>query len=103
MLNINVGRYTRPEDEDVRVIAHGWGLYGAKHEQDHIKYEMDYAPGFSVEELISSASIELGIEFYKQYGEPCYMSSIYILNEFDYKDYLIELEERRKEWAECLK
>lgn len=103
MLYINVGKYTRPEDESVRVIAHGWGLYGAKHEHDHVKYEMNYASGFSVEELISSASVELGIEFYKQYGEPCYMSSIHILNEHDYEDYIIGLEEQKKEYADYLK
>lgn len=96
MLYINIGTHTRPEDEDVRVIAHGWGLGGAEHEHDHIKYEMDYAMGYSVEELISSASVELGIEFYKQYGEPCYLSGIHILNDVDYEDYLEQILGRKE-------
>lgn len=87
MLNIEIGRTTRIGEEDVVVIAHAWGLYGAEHEDGHCRYEMPYSYSFNLEELISSTSVECGIEFFKIYGEACYVSSIRIMNEYDYEEF----------------
>lgn len=100
MLNIEIGRTTRIGDEDVVVIAHGWGLYGAEHENDYAKYIMSYSYQFNLEELISSASVNLGIEFYKAYGEECTVTCVRILNEDDYEEWCKEHPLDRKEMGE---
>lgn len=87
MLDIIVGNYTKIGEEDVMLIAHGHGLYGAEHEDGHVKYEMTYTYQFSLEELIASAAVNVGIEFFKKYGEECELTTLRIMGEYDYEQY----------------
>lgn len=87
MLDIVVGKNTRVGEEDVMIVAHGHGLYGAPHEDGHVKYEMPYSYQFSLEELIASAAVALGVEFFKKYGEECEMTTIHVMGEYDYEQY----------------
>ena len=91
MLNIEIGRTTRVGEEDVVVIAHAYGIGGAEHEDGHYRYEMPYSYSFNLEELISSVSVECGIEFFKIYGEACYVASMRIFNERDYEEFQKQL------------
>ena len=96
-MNIEITRYTRIEEDHVVVRAYAYGKYGAKHEDDGVMVESAYTNQFNLEELISSISIEAAIEFYKKYGEEPYVSSITIMREEEYDDFLRD----NAEWKDC--
>jgi len=85
MLKMDI-RVLDTKAQDVTVRAYARGFYGTPDFNVTMVETMNYAPQYTVEELISDISMRAALSWQKQVGGKCWIERI-VIEETNYEDY----------------